>query len=87
MGETRHPPGQRSCHQCLSVEVPGARVSSDGGWGAFATSMNRGGRTTRERQAISTRGDRHAINRAKGAAQDVKRRDTDDGEGDMLGSR
>jgi hypothetical protein len=87
MGETRHPPGQRSCHQYLCVEAPGSRVTSYGGWGAFATSMNLRGWTARERQAISTRGNRQVIRRAMGTAHDTKRRDTDDGEGDTLGSR
>jgi hypothetical protein len=33
MGETRHQPCLRSCHQCLREEVQGSRVTSDGGLG------------------------------------------------------
>jgi hypothetical protein len=77
-GETRHPPGQCPCHQRLRVEVPGSRVTSDRK--CFGSSMNLCGRTARERQAIWTRGDRHAVDRAMGAVQDAEMRDLDDGE-------
>jgi hypothetical protein len=50
----------------------------------FGSSMNLCGRADRERQAIRTRGDRHAVDRAMDAAQDAKMRDTDDGEGNPM---
>jgi hypothetical protein len=46
----------------------------------FGSSMNLCRRTARERPAIRTRGDRHAVDRAMGAAQDAEMRDLDDGE-------
>jgi hypothetical protein len=39
------------------------------------------------RGLFSRRGDRQAINRARGVAQGAKRRETDDREGDSVGSR
>src|SRR5882724_263736 len=41
--ETRRPPGQRPCNQCLCVEVRGARVTVDRE--CFGSSVNLCGRT------------------------------------------
>jgi hypothetical protein len=61
LGETRHQPCQRLCHQCLRVEVQGSRVTSDAGLGLVRDLDERLGLTGLIRQHLGdSRPGRHA---------------------------